>query len=165
MEIANVWLEISDLRSNVLKRNVTPAEVSILKSIFSTKIPGTNETTNPFQHVSINPSEVVRSNQDEINRLCKIYGTDRFEECFPGSNPKLPITFAEIDIKNTETLEPTSGKLHEIPPLSTLASGDDGSDIELPSAAEAALKAKVVELEKQLAAKNEDVKKSDGKGK
>lgn len=125
MQIANIWLEISDLKSNVQLRNITPAEAVMVKGQFAVKVPGTNQTSDPFHHVEILKTEVQRDVNTEIDRLCKKYGNAAFEKAFPGASPKLPGTFAEIGIKDTDEKQPKAGKPMEIPHLTPNKPGDE----------------------------------------
>jgi hypothetical protein len=44
-------------------------------------------------------SSLERTNSEEIDRLKLFYGSDVFSKVFPGSMPKLPTSFAEINVE------------------------------------------------------------------
>lgn len=127
MQTATIWLELdSTLKNNVRKSGVTPAQAAILWQMFGKEITGQTDRTNPFHHIVIE-GEQGTSDAEEYSRLAHIYGGGKdsvLKAVFPGNNPKLPQTFKEIGLSETEQPEPKSGKKHTIEPLASLPKGD-----------------------------------------
>lgn len=120
MQTATVWLELNDLHDVVKKEHVTPAQAVMLRSQFGVKVEGESQPISPLVHVHIN-GEVARTASEEYSRLCKIYSPKVVKDSFPGDNPRIPMTFAEVGISETEDKSPKKGKEHDRVPLEKLA--------------------------------------------
>lgn len=166
MQTANVWIELDPtLRNNTPKFGITPPEASILWSMFGNEIDAESGRSNPFVHVDFR-KDVDTSDAAEYMRLTHLYGKKKVKEVFPGGNPKLPQTFKDIGLDETEDAAPKSGKKHEIAPLLELPVGDltDEEKLEMVSAHHpmdatlAAHKADLNDVKTQLAASAESNK-------
>jgi hypothetical protein len=128
MELATVWIEVDALKNNVKKENVTPAQAIVLRKMYGKFVQGSTKPTNPFQHIKIT-GEDKRTGEAEFQRLAGIYGMGTEKEpsilvrCFPGENPRLPETFKDAGIEETEISEPAKGVPHKIEPLTEIARG------------------------------------------
>lgn len=102
MELCNVTVRHKGkLTSTVRRRNVTPAEVVLLRRLHG------NDATVEFELVA---EPVKRGSVEEIERLRDFYGVSAenlklLDEAFPGHSPKLPETFAEIGV-TIDAVEP-----------------------------------------------------------
>jgi len=147
MQIANVWLKISEQGNQVLLKRVTPAECQVLRRDFGIKVAGTNQLTNPFNHVDVLKEDVERDNNTEFGRLVQKYGQKKVESAFPGENPKIPVTFKEANVVGMDAEPPKAGKYHDIPPLTEKPdSGEDMEETKATNNEVAALKKQIEEL-------------------
>lgn len=100
MEVGNCRLKINKQGSDIPLHNVTPAEVQVLRKGHEISANG-----DPIGTVAV-VGTIKRSNQIEVNRLRSKYGGLKHksgdkdvpvvESLFPGANPQLPQTFAEL---------------------------------------------------------------------
>ena len=149
MQLADGWLKIDNNGNLVKVSRITPAEAQILKRGFGQVVAGSNEVISPLVHLVILKDEVKRSKVDEFKRLSAKYGQQKTEKAFPGENPNIPDTFAEIKLINTDEAEPKAAKLHEILPLAALPKGDNGQDMAEESEKQSQIDA-LIEQNKQL---------------
>lgn len=108
MQIANCSCAIDGFKSDVQKLNTTPAEVLILREMFTAAANG-----DPVLDLSIK-GEVTRTEMEEKQRLMELYGgarmsdgTSLVEKIFPGASPKMPLKFAEVGLGPKEVEKPT----------------------------------------------------------
>lgn len=90
------------LTSIVKKRGLTPAEVVILQRIHA---------PDAVVDVVLEPTDHDRDAAEEFDRLHTVYGSSKggaevITAAFPGSNPRLPLTFKEIGIDATPMKAP-----------------------------------------------------------
>lgn len=160
MQVANVWLQLNELGSNVQLKRITPAEALIVRKLHGVKVEGQTKPTNPLSHIDILKEDVKRDNEAEYSRLAKKFGNKVVETAFPGENPKLPQTFAEAGFENTDEAAPKEGKAMEVASLATLPKGDKGNDLDPELASK---DAEIAALKTQIAAKTDEKKPVDVK--
>lgn len=97
MELAKVEVRLGgSLANTVMRDNVTPAELSILRRLHGDDCIGSIQWQGkkPMKH------------EDEIDRLRQFYNTENsrklIDQLFPGVTPTLPITFKEVGYNVTE---------------------------------------------------------------
>lgn len=150
MERANVWVEINDLHDTVHIKNVTPAQAVILRSQFGVTVEGQPMPISPIVHLH-KQEPVHRTASEEYARLRRIFPPKIVQDAFPGQNPNIPMTFAEIGLSETEEKAPKAGKEHDRVPLEKMA-------IEEVIDAESAMEvAKRKALEAQLSAQDKEL--------
>lgn len=109
MELANVWIKVNDVGSQVQKKRISPAEAIVLRYQFGVRVEGQAKPMSPFDHLHITES-VDRSENDDFQRLHGAYGKVLMDKVFPGENPKIPLTFKEAGFEQTDEKEPKPGK-------------------------------------------------------
>lgn len=120
MQIAHCHLRVNNV-DTVAKNNVTPAEVQLMREMFRGAVGGDPigglEVQGNFEAVNYDSKGVPHSRTDaeEKARLLTLYtgknkaGLHYVEQCFPGKNPKLPQTFAEVKFVAEENVESQPG--------------------------------------------------------
>ena len=83
MQVANVWLQLNELGSNVQLKRITPAEALIVRKLHGVKVEGQTKPTNPLSHIDILKEDVKRDNEAEYSRLAKKFGNKVVETAFP----------------------------------------------------------------------------------
>lgn len=89
MPTCSCWVKLNKEGSNVLKNNVTPAEMFFLVAEHHVHAGG-----DPIGEMS-NETTIVRTDRQEFDRLCALYHPDKIRALFPGPIPNLVKTFAE----------------------------------------------------------------------
>jgi hypothetical protein len=161
MQIADAWLQVNDLGSNVQIRNITPAEAVVLRKIHGIKVVGQAKPTNPFTHLHVHTKTVERSADAEYGRLIKKFGAPVIESVFPGENPTLPKDFESLNLSDKPLpAEPEHGPVQVVTDLMSLKP-DNGRDLEAPSKVEALEEqvAKLTALVEKLSAPKAEHKK------
>lgn len=100
MQTALVEILINGEVLNTIVKPVTPAEALVLKSIH-----GHDCIARPVFN-----GEITRSNEEEADRLRKIYGDKTFRKVFPGALPRLPISLGEAGVAVEEAPVKTKKK-------------------------------------------------------
>ena len=153
MQVGHAWVEINDLHDNVQLRNITPAEILVVRKQFGIKVPGQAKPTSPVTHLDIAVTSIARSKDDEFTRLVKKYGDKLISTVFPGENPNIPLTFKEAGVEATEESAPKAGKPTEVIELAKL---DKKETTDEESANEVAERLKAASA---MAAKDEQINK------
>lgn len=140
MQIANIRLVLNAEGTDVQRKNVTPAEATLLRTMFEGLVRSNPVTLieivkggndEPAQaavivsrdHEDLNNSKKFklrpRTNIDEIRRLKNKYDAKFVEKLFPGVNPSLPATFEDAGFEeNLSWQEPSKlakGSIHARP--------------------------------------------------
>lgn len=99
MQVGNIWLKIDATGSNIQLAEVTPAEVAILNADHE----GNAKGVAVFDVTVV--GNIERSGEVEIERLRAKYANAKdkkgelwAEKLYPGKNPVLPQTFAEVGV-------------------------------------------------------------------
>jgi hypothetical protein len=101
MQLCNVRVNLAgSLVNTVAKPAVTVAEIIVLRAIH-----GGNDTVTQIQPIHMDR----RSHAEEFARLCRVYGTRRVSELFPGANPQLPVNLADIGVEREREPEQPKG--------------------------------------------------------
>lgn len=97
MQVVNCSVRLSgNLNSVVRKTDVTVAEIVVLRALH-----GADSV------VSVAPTiQDKRSTADEMFRLRGIYSEKVISHAFPGANPNLPVTLADVGIEAVSALPP-----------------------------------------------------------
>jgi len=136
MELADCWLYLGKIKSDVPLKNVTPAELVLLLRAKINKAGNTRQDvcgTFPVHDLVIH-SSVKRSRTHEMNRLHKYGKTPddskfTIEELYPGETSVLPETFEETGflaqaqqkVLGTPVPSPDDAPAEEITPILTPA--------------------------------------------
>jgi hypothetical protein len=117
MQIANAWLKIDALGSNVQLEDITPAEAAILNTDHEINAKGL------AIHDIVVTGTVERTGEVEINRLRDKYANARTKKgdkladtLYPGKNPVLPQTFKEVGFEATEPEKKSVPAAQPVPP-------------------------------------------------
>lgn len=89
MEYAKAEIRIAGSNDNTVIREVSAAEVPLLRSIHGPAV---------FAKIEKSRSDAVGS-IEERDRLSKLYAEDLLEKLFPGALGKLPLTLAEVGVE------------------------------------------------------------------
>lgn len=99
MQIANCYVTLSNIGSNVPKQGITPAEVVVLRTLHQGAV-----GRDPIIDVA-DVKEVTRTSKEELERLRSIYGgtvlqgkTPVLTHLYPGDSPTLPTKFSEVNL-------------------------------------------------------------------
>lgn len=103
MQIANCFVSLNNLGSNVPKVGVTPAEIVVLRTLHQHAV-----GRDPITDIS-DVKEVNRTSKEELERLRLTYGgtvlngkTPVLTHLYPGDSPTLPQKFSEVNIPGHE---------------------------------------------------------------
>lgn len=97
MQLAQCFVNHAGSRDmQVLKTDVTPAEVMILRALHGDDAVHRLKAT----------GEVKRKSPAERDRLIRIYGAKVVAETFPGPAPRLPDTLADAGLRESNYVEP-----------------------------------------------------------
>ena len=124
MELATVWVKINELGSNIRLLNVTPAEVTIVNDQFGLRTADDPTPISAITHLEIT-GKTNRGTRAEFARLAKKYGGKQAKDAFPGNTPQIPLTFAQVGVKETtEELQPKAGQPTQVIELAKLPKED-----------------------------------------
>lgn len=140
MQIANCRMKLNSLGSDILKVNVTPAEILILNEGFEKAVNG----------MAVKEVEVLgtvdRSDETELARLRRRYanlrpggareGQNVVNKLFPGVNAVLPQTFAKIGIATKKGEKFKAQTYNPIPEQVIMAETVEADPLETPEALE-----------------------------
>lgn len=106
MKTASAWVTFERHGSNIHKGGLTPAEVQVLVVIHHKTVGKV-----PVHDLVEDKTEVPRTENDELNRLCSKYGRELVTGLFGKINPRFPKTFKDAlsipDISEPAVEEPT----------------------------------------------------------
>ena len=100
MEIADCTILTDEFRTSFTKKRVTPAQALIYKSMFEDKA-----GIDPIAKLTVT-DEVDRTSVQEYSRLRRIIAKRHVMEVYPGKQPILPTTFADVGLAPKESDEP-----------------------------------------------------------
>lgn len=90
MQQAKCTLVLDIFKNSIPLKDVTPPEAVVLRRAHQK-----NAGCDPVQNIVLT-GMVSHSASEEMARLRRKYKAKKFEEAYPGENPKLPETFQEV---------------------------------------------------------------------
>lgn len=88
-----------------MKKNVTVPEVMVMMTVHRDQVQILEVTGPAMERIGVKddgtPDLVLRTQEQEVSRLRRIYGNNPFRETFPEKRPRLPRTFKEARIHTT----------------------------------------------------------------